>query len=59
MIYYRTSNNNDATAEAMKVVFRKHLLAQAMPKSRKKYQKLNVKFLTQSGKTFLKVTVNS
>jgi hypothetical protein len=28
-------------------------------KIEKKYQKLNVKFLTQSGKTFLKVTVNS
>jgi len=36
MIYYRTSNNNDTTAVAMKVVFRKHLLVQAMPKNRKK-----------------------
>ena len=33
MIYYRTSNNNNATAEAMEVVFRKHLLAQTMPKN--------------------------
>jgi hypothetical protein len=53
MIYHRKSNKHDATAEAMKVVFRKRLLAQQCPRIKRKYQKHNVKFWTRGGKTSL------
>ena len=50
MVYHRKSNKHDATAEAMRVRYRKRLLAKRCSRIKRKYQKFNMKFWNEGGK---------
>ena len=51
MIYHRKSNKHDATSEAIKMRYRKRLLALRCTRIKKKYRKMDKTFWIEGGKS--------